>query len=103
MWFILDPCPAERKYHFSTVLSPWRGPCELPSELSVSTGGAKASLGVTSRATHHEGADHDVRHLGQLVVEQGGGGVVSHLGTKDKGWVRATQNQQRKQGGAPSI
>lgn len=33
--------------------------------------------------TYHEGPDHDVGHLGQLVVQQGRGGVVCHLGTEE--------------------
>lgn len=29
--------------------------------------------------SHHKGSDHNVWHLGQLVVQQGGGGVVCYL------------------------
>lgn len=42
---------------------------------------------VTPEATHHEGAHDHVWHLGQLVVQQGGGGVVCHLGTKGNAGV----------------
>lgn len=38
------------------------------------------------KATYHEGSDHDVWHLGQLIVEQGSGGMIGHLGTKDSDW-----------------
>lgn len=34
----------------------------------------------TPGGTHHKRAHHHVRHLGQLVVQQGRGGMVCHLG-----------------------
>lgn len=47
---------------------------ELPAALARRL----EQLYVTSQPGH-EGPDHDVGHLGQLVVQQGSGGVVCHL------------------------
>lgn len=46
-----------------------------------------------NRQTHHEGPDHHIRHLGQLVVQQGGGGVVCYLTTTQP--IRALHTQLR--------
>ena len=33
--------------------------------------------------SYHEGADDNIRHLGQLIVQQGCGGMVCYLATTD--------------------
>ena len=46
----------------------------------IQTGDRKVEvMGVL--VSHHEGAHHDVGHLGQLIMQQGGCGVVSYLAT----------------------
>lgn len=54
--------------------------------------------GRSPRATHHEGPDHNVGHLGQLIVQQCGGGVVRHLGTGTETAVRGHSGPARGNG-----
>lgn len=63
---------------------PLRGPRGLRTRRPPSQG----YTGLEPRATHHEGPDHDVGHLGQLIVQQRGGGVVRHLRTGTETAVR---------------
>lgn len=63
---------------------PLRGPRGLRTRRPPSQG----YTGPEPRATHHEGPDHDVGHLGQLIVQQRGGGVVRHLRTGTETAVR---------------
>lgn len=38
------------------------------------------------KVIYYEGFDYDVWYLGQLIVEQGSGGMIGYLGIKDSDW-----------------